>query len=332
MHWIRILPTGDLQASYASTVAAFIHSPFDALTMLCTSIQSRHAVTKMIKHLYSRRASAALFKVWIVTSGALLVACQSPHDALQRLAQEHGRQVDVVPGHALPVVILAPQTPLKTSTRLRVYVEGDGHAWATANRPSLDPSPHNLLVPRLAVNDPTPNVYLARPCQFVMAEACQPALWTDRRFSQEVVTRLSQVLDWVKQRYGNQTFELVGYSGGAALALLLAVQRDDVTQVQTLAGNLSPGLWATMKDLSPLDGSLDPLDYRDQLASLPQRHFIAQADSVIPGALAERYQQVLGASVSHCILIPDASHDRGWEETWRRWRETPWGSERTESK
>lgn len=108
--------------------------------------------------------------------------------------------------------MLPPQSTMK-ATRLRVYLEGDGHAWATATQPSLDPSPHNLLVARLAVDDPTPNAYLARPCQFVMASACEPDLWTDRRFSQEVVTRLSQALDLMKQRYGNREFELVGYSG-----------------------------------------------------------------------------------------------------------------------
>ena len=253
---------------------------------------------------------------------ALLIACQSPREALQQLAEEHGRQLEILPGHAFPLVILAPQTAEKM-TRLRVYLEGDGHSWATATQPSLDPSPHNLLVPRLAVNDPTPNAYLARPCQFVMAGACQSALWTHRRFSQEVVTRLSQALDQLKQRYGNQEFELVGYSGGAALALLLAAQRSDVTQVQTLAGNLSPALWAKMKGLSPLDGSLEPLDYRDRLALLPQRHLIAEADQIIPSSLADRYQQALRSPLSQCIHVPGASHDKGWEATWNRWADIP---------
>jgi hypothetical protein len=253
---------------------------------------------------------------------ALLIACQSPREALQQLADEHGRQWEVLPGHAFPLLILAPRTAEKM-TRLRVYLEGDGHAWATATQPSLDPSPHNLLVPRLAVDDPTPNAYLARPCQFVMTAACQPSLWTHRRFSQEVVTRLSQALDQLKQRYGNEEFELVGYSGGAALALLLAAQRNDVTQVQTLAGNLSPGLWATMKGLSPLDGSLDPLDYRDRLALLPQRHFITEADLIIPAGLAQRYQQALGSPLSQCVHVSGASHDKGWEAIWSRWVKTP---------
>ncbi|WDU65667.1 alpha/beta hydrolase [Pseudomonas poae] len=253
---------------------------------------------------------------------ALLMACQSPREALQLLADEHGRQLEVLPGHAFPLLLLAPQTAQKM-TRLRVYLEGDGHSWATATQPSLDPSPHTLLVPRLAVGDPTPNAYLARPCQFVMAAACQSALWTNRRFSQEVVTRLSQALDQLKQRYGNEEFELVGYSGGAALALLLAAQRNDVTQVQTLAGNLSPRLWAMMKGLSPLDGSLEPLDYRNRLALLPQRHLIAEADLIVPGSLADSYQQALGSPLSQCIHVPGVSHDKGWEATWSRWADTP---------
>lgn len=276
----------------------------------------------MSRYFPCRRALAGVYKAWMVMISALLIACQSPREALQHLADEHDRQLEVLPGYTFPLLLLAPQTAEKM-TRLRVYLEGDGHSWATATQPSLDPSPHNLLVPRLAINDPTPNAYLARPCQFVMVAACQSALWTHRRFSQDVVTRLSQALDQLKQRYGNSEFELVGYSGGAALALLLAAQRNDVTQVQTLAGNLSPRLWATMKGLSPLDGSLDPLDYRSRLALLPQRHLIGEADLIVPSGLADRYQQALDSPLAQYVHVPGASHDRGWEATWRRWVKTP---------
>nr|WP_314877617.1 alpha/beta hydrolase [uncultured Pseudomonas sp.] len=263
-----------------------------------------------------------LRKAWLVVMSALLVACQSPREALQQLADAHDRQVEVLPGGAFPLLILAPRTA-SDLTRLRVYLEGDGHAWATASQPSVDPSPHNLLVARLALADPTPNAYLARPCQFVMSAACRPELWTNRRFSQDVVTRLSQGLDQLKQRFGNQEFELVGYSGGAALALLLAAQRTDVSQVQTLAGNLSPRLWAAMKNLSPLDGSLEPLDYRARLAPLPQRHLVGTVDPIIPATLADKYQQALDSPLSHTVRIDGASHDQGWEAAWSEWLETP---------
>lgn len=255
--------------------------------------------------------------------GALLAGCQSPREALQQLADAHGRQLEILPGQPFPLVMLAPQDTTKT-TRLRVYLEGDGHAWATATQPSLDPSPHNLLVARLTVDDPTPNAYLARPCQFVTTPACEPSLWTNRRFSQEVVTRLSQALDQLKQRYGNREFELVGYSGGAALALLLAAQREDVTQVQTLAGNLSPRLWAQLKGLSPLGGSLDPLDYHDHLAAIPQRHLMGGADDVVPASLATTYLARLRPyACSQVAISPATDHQQGWDTAWKTWRDLP---------
>ncbi|HCF6146651.1 alpha/beta hydrolase [Pseudomonas aeruginosa] len=255
--------------------------------------------------------------------GALLVGCQSPREALQQLADAHGRKLEILQGQTFPLVMLEPQGTTK-ATRLRVYLEGDGHAWATATQPSLDPSPHNLLVARLTVDDPTPNAYLARPCQFVMAPACEPTLWTNWRFSQEVVTNLSQVLDQLKQRYGNREFELVGYSGGAALALLLAAQRDDVTLVQTLAGNLSPRLWAQMKELSPLGGSLDPQDYRDRLAAIPQRHLVGDTDNVVPAVLAKAYlAQLHPYSCGQVAISTATDHQQSWEITWKIWRDKP---------
>lgn len=255
--------------------------------------------------------------------GALLTGCQSPREALQQLADAHGRQLEVLSGQPFPLAMLAPQDTPK-ATRLRVYLEGDGHAWATATQPSLDPTPHNLLVARLAVDDPMPNAYLARPCQFVMTPACDPTFWTNRRFSQEVLTSLSQALDQLKQRYGNQEFELVGYSGGAALALLLAAQRDDVTLVQTIAGNLSPRLWAQMKGLSPLHGSLDPLDYRDHLASIPQRHLVGDADDIVPASLAKAYLVRLHPYVcSQIVISPTTDHEHGWATAWRIWQRQP---------
>ncbi|EOZ4878936.1 alpha/beta hydrolase [Pseudomonas aeruginosa] len=255
--------------------------------------------------------------------GTLLAGCQSPREALQQLADEHGRQLEILRGQPFPLVMLAPQDTTK-ATRLRVYLEGDGHAWATATQPSLDPTPHNLLVARLAVDDPMPNAYLARPCQFVMAPACEPDIWTAQRFSQEVVTRLSQALEQLKQRYGNREFELVGYSGGAALALLLAAQRKDVAQVQTLAGNLSPRLWTQVKGLSSLNGSLDPLDYQGRLVSIPQRHLVGDADDAVPASLTKTYQEQLGPyACSQLALLPATDHQQGWGTAWRKWRSQP---------
>lgn len=53
---------------------------------------------------------------------------------------------------------------------------------------------------RLAFEDPTPGIYLARPCQHIKTAGCHPRLWTSHRLSEEVVSSLGQALDQIKLR------------------------------------------------------------------------------------------------------------------------------------
>lgn len=253
----------------------------------------------------------------------LLSGCQAPLGQLQELASANGRQVQTLSGLPFPLVLAAPRQVV-SGQRLRVYLEGDGHAWATPSQPSLDPSPRQLMVAKLAFTDPTPNLYLARPCQFVSVPACNTALWTNQRYAKKVVHSLDQALDQLKARYGNRDFELIGYSGGATLALLLAVRRDDVALVQTLAGNLSPRRWAALQQLTPLDGSLEPLDQRERLSSVPQRHLLGSADRVIPQVLLDDYRQALGpANCLEAAILPRVGHIEGWHQAWAAWSDRP---------
>lgn len=266
------------------------------------------------------RRCAALPGLFLLMATLLSAGCQSPRESLQALAAGHGQRVELIHTRDYPLLYSAVRVPA-APTLLRVYLEGDGHAWATPSQPSLDPSPRRLLVAQLALDDPQPSIYLARPCQFMTAPACKPAMWTGRRFSAEVLDSLGQALDQLKRRYGNQTFELVGYSGGGALALLLAARREDVVQVQTLAGNLSPQEWARLLQLTPLDGSLEPLQYRERLARIAQRHLMAEADRQVPAAVAAYYRRQLGvARCAEFVSLPGVTHEQGWEQAWRQWR------------
>lgn len=83
---------------------------------------------------------------------------------------------------------------------MTISANPDGHAWATRLRPSLDPSPKKPLIARLAFEDPTPGIYLARPCQHIKTAGCHPRLWTSHRLSEEVVSSLGQALDQIKLR------------------------------------------------------------------------------------------------------------------------------------
>jgi pimeloyl-ACP methyl ester carboxylesterase len=271
------------------------------------------------------RLPAGSMRGALLLLATLLYGCQTPLSQLQELATANGRQVHTLPGSPFPLVLAGPQHAVN-GQRLRIYLEGDGHAWATSSQPSLDPSPRHLLVADLAFADPIPNLYLARPCQFISAPACTTALWTNRRYAEEVVHSLDLALDQLKARYGNRDFELIGYSGGATLALLLAVRRDDIALVQTLAGNLSPRRWAALLKLTALDGSLEPLEQRERLARIPQRHLLGDADRVIPRVLLDEYRQALGPAIClETVILPGVSHTEGWRQAWASWREQPLG-------
>lgn len=211
------------------------------------------------------------------------------------------------------------------SKQLRIYLEGDGHAWITPSQPSLDPTPRQNWFAKLALSDPQPAAWLARPCQYISNQNCHIKYWTDARFSQEVLEATSQAMDQLKLLHQSESLELIGYSGGATLALLLASQRNDIIAVQTLAGNLSPRLWTQQQKLTPLHQSLDPLDHIQVLKNIPQRHFVGSKDKVVPPALAEQWQNKLGKG--HCsktTLLPGVDHHSGWEDAWSKFRtQTP---------
>lgn len=254
---------------------------------------------------------------------ATLSGCTSPAARLEQLAHQQNHRLATLSTSQFDLRVSLPNAP-QPDSRLRVYLEGDGRAWITATQPSLDPPPHDLLLARLALSDPRPSVYLARPCQFVQSPGCAPRYWTHARFSQEIVASLSEALDQLQRRHGNRDFELIGYSGGGALALLLVAVRDDIAQVQTLAGNLSPRRWAQRLELAPLHGSLEPLDFAERLRALPQRHLAGSEDQVVPASLLEAYAARLGpADCLELQRLGGVDHHAGWLERWRRWRDRP---------
>jgi len=253
----------------------------------------------------------------------LLSACTSPSTRLEELAAQHAHRLITLQTAQFDLRAALPNV-MPTAAPMRIYLEGDGRAWVTAQQPSLDPTPRDQLVAQLALEDPQPSIYLARPCQYLSSPSCTPRYWTDARFAEEVLASLDQALDQLKQRYGNSDFELIGYSGGGTLALLLATRRNDIAQVQTLAGNLSPRRWAELLDLTPLHNSLEPLDFAERLQAVPQRHLAGRDDQTVLASLLNEYAARLGSA--DCLelhLIDGVSHHAGWREHWPGWRDQP---------
>ncbi|HBO6301741.1 MULTISPECIES: alpha/beta hydrolase [Pseudomonas] len=255
-----------------------------------------------------------------------LTGCASTVDLASTSRGSHLRP-EVLQTAPYPIQALLPTG--KDYKTLRVYIEGDGHAWATRTQPSTDPTPRKSIMAVFAAEDSEPAVYLARPCQFVMADGCKPALWTSDRFGRAAVDAMNSALNSLKARYQTQTFELVGYSGGAAIALILAGERNDVRQVRTIAGNLDPNTWARLKHLTPLSGSLSPLAYSARLAIIPQQHLIGDDDQVIPAGVLQAYLKKLKPLCTSTVVVPGATHDNGYASAWRAARDQPFKCETT---
>lgn len=240
------------------------------------------------------------------------------------LAANPGWRAEVIAAGEFDLLAYMPQR-IRPDPRLTVYIEGDGFAWVSRSMPSSDPTPREPLALRLALKQPSGNaVYLGRPCQYIDAErtACPERYWQEARFAPEVVAASSQAIDVLKKRFAATRLILVGYSGGAAVAALLAARRDDVEQLITVAGNLDHRAWTNHHRVAPLTDSLNPADETAKLQHVRQWHFLGGDDRVIPASLvmafAERFPPAQRPAVT---VIPGFTHQCCWEEDWERiWR------------
>lgn len=203
---------------------------------------------------------------------------------------------------------------------LTVYLEGDGRAFVGERTASNDPTPATPTALRLALAHPGPAAWVARPCQYVernTARNCHVAYWTSHRYAPEVVDGMGRALDELKRRSGAQSLILAGYSGGGAVAALLAARRADVVGLVTVAANLDIGYWVSHDGLAPLTGSLDPADDAGKLRSIPQVHFAGRRDDVVGPAVTRSYlTRLTPAPAARLVELADFDHRCCWVESW----------------
>ncbi|NBV71869.1 MAG: alpha/beta hydrolase [Burkholderiaceae bacterium] len=206
---------------------------------------------------------------------------------------------------------------------LNIYLEGDGLAWVSRREPSRDPTPDDPIGLRLAAIDPAPNViWLARPCQYTFpteSPRCKPYYWTNGRFAPEIVDAIDQAITAAKLSAKATKIHLIGYSGGGGLAVLIAAQRNDVVSVRTVAGNIDHPAFTSLHRVTPMSQSLDPASVARRINMIPQWHFFGADDKVVPKLIGESYIRKAGeSSCLHMHVVPNVSHDKGWELLWPR--------------
>ena len=211
------------------------------------------------------------------------------------------------------------------SERLVVYIEGDGRPWQNRYVPSVDPTPLNPIGLELAIQDPAPLVvYIARPCQYTRdldRRTCHPRFWATHRYAEEVLDATNRAIDHYRTALGASQIELVGYSGGGAVAALVAARRTDVAALTTVVAPLDHAVWTAHHDVSPMNGSLNPADFAERLQAIPQLHLVGDDDSIVPEKIARAYgAKLAGAPQMRIVPIDDYDHDCCWVRDWAKLR------------
>lgn len=255
---------------------------------------------------------------------ATLSGCASfnvcPYENADKIAAASGFHKDYLFADTFELLtysrITSPGSPVT------VYIEGDGSSWLSRHRLSPDPTPHNPIALKLAALDQGANVvYLARPCQYVLQEgkgqSCLPLHWSTGRFAEEIIAAMDAACTGIKKTAGASELHLVGYSGGGAIAVLLAARRDDIASIRTVAGNLDHAEVNRFHGVSPLTESLNPIDVSRATSAVPQLHFVGDDDTIVPPEIAHHFlDRQNPAACGKIIHLPQATHTHGWEAAW----------------
>ena len=193
-----------------------------------------------------------------------------------------------------------------------VYIEGDGMAWISRDQLSSNPTPVQPIALKLASIDTNANVlYVARPCQYLWPQKmnrCSSKYWSNKRGSEEVISSINQAISIVKQKQNISSIRLIGYSGGGGIAALIADRRADVNEFVSVSGNLNYKLFTQTHNLSPMNGSIDPITVANQIGSTPQIHYVGADDKIIPKQIALSFSDKVK-------VINNVSHDN-WPDKW----------------
>ena len=195
---------------------------------------------------------------------------------------------------------------------LKIYIEGDGHAFNSQGQPTQDPTPESTFWREVAANDPSPNVvYLARPCQYIMSSTCSQQDWTSGRFSKPVIEAMDVAVAKLMKKAQSKQIILIGYSGGAQVSGLIAVNHpEQIKKWITVAGVLDYQRWAAWHGDQPLTYSIDLSEYLSEIKEINQVHYVGTKDTVVPLELTQK----IGVDEDLIVPVKGASHNKGYNK------------------
>ena len=243
----------------------------------------------------------------------LLLACSSPGQRIDALANQSGMTKQVREGLNFRHVIYA--RPVPNSPNLHIYLDGDGSPWLHGRYIARDPTPKDPLALRLAArDDQADSVYLGRPCYIGLFKEplCEGSLWTSARYSDAVVRSMAAAAQALIEERAAKSVTLIGYSGGGSMAMLMLEYMVSVDAVVTVAANLDVESWSAYHGYLPLTGSRNPCEATYSKA-IQFRHFAGEKDSNVP------LQQTMDFVAKHggeLVVLPGFAHRCCWQDQW----------------
>jgi len=260
------------------------------------------------------RTRGCVLRAALAGLACVLTACASPQQHSARIARRAQFQSQLIAGRGFQH---QAYVALRDSDMLVVFIEGDGSPWVEGGRAmASDPTARVPLALELAALTPLSILYLGRPCYLlaVRPPECSERLWTAERYSQQVVDSMVVATDSYARAHGFARVLLVGYSGGATLATLMADKVPRTVGVVSIAGNLDPDSWARLHGYLPLEGSLNPALRPPLPAELRQWYLVGLRDTNVPAAATERYLRRVPAD--RIRSWPDFDHVCCWKRAW----------------
>ncbi len=253
-----------------------------------------------------------------ITNGAFIiaigvVACSGPSQRIDELAHQQGYHRTVAEGAGF-MHIAYIKGDLAGVDIVHVYLGGDGTPWTDRRRISRDPTPRNPLMLRLMGLDPSPGIYLGRPCYhgLNLSPPCTAALWTGHRYSRQVVDSMTAALERLVGT--EKALVLLGYSGGGTLAMLLAERLPNVRGVVTVAANLDIDAWTRLHGYTPLRGSLNPALRPPLARHIHQLHIAGGRDRRVPAEIIRPV--ALRQHDARFLVLEEQDHKCCWGEAW----------------
>ncbi len=253
--------------------------------------------------------AACAFIVLIVTG------CTGAAFKVDGYAAAQGFEKSIIEGKGFRHVVYRNPRAAAGGAALNVYIEGDGNPWVLGRYVASNPTSADTLMLRLMALDPAPAVYLGRPCYLGLHRdaGCDPKYWSSDRYSVAVADSMAAAL---RRLAPDRAVNLLGHSGGGALAVMLATRVPRVEAVITLAGNLDTDAWVErhrFRDL--LTGSLNPRLQPPLPASIAQLHIAGGRDNNVDPQFIEDFVHAQGGAAAF-RLYPKQKHTCCWESVW----------------